>query len=125
MKKLKTILLGASAALVCGFSGVQAAPTGMLGAGDGARGDDSVIKVHGWHYECAPGPGGRWHRHAPGAGWIPCGPRPGYGPPAYYPPRPTYRSRREDFCAVVYNQCYAQFGRGTAPYYACMRSRNC
>jgi hypothetical protein len=99
----------------------QAGPTASIAADTVMSGANMVQKVHGWHGDCQPGRAG-WHRHAPGAGRIPCGaPRPIYREPRY-----DYRAqRRESRCAAVYNMCFAQFGRGSPGYYACMRRERC
>ncbi len=50
-----------------------------------------------------------------------------YAPqPRYYAqPQPRYYAPPPPHCGPVYNMCYAQFGRGSPAYTACMRARGC
>jgi hypothetical protein len=122
MITMRMSAVAAAAAAIMSLGTAQAGPAGPMAAtASTADGASLVHKVHGWHRDCQPGPAG-WHRHAPGAGRIPCGP-PG---PVYREPRYDYRAqRREARCAGVYNMCFAQFGRGSPGYYACMRRERC
>jgi hypothetical protein len=69
-----TIVAGAGLlALAATVSAASAAPVGGVLEGLAASGEGQVLKVHGFHKDCEPGPGGHWHRH----GWkgrVECGP---------------------------------------------------
>jgi hypothetical protein len=76
--------------------------------------ESQVVKVHGWHSSCRRGPA-RWHRHVRGRGNVPCRRAGGY-----------HRSGpRLNRCGVVYNRCYARYGRGSRAYYRCMKRAGC
>jgi hypothetical protein len=45
--------------------------------------------------------------------------------PRFYAPRYYSAPRLYNRCAVVYNQCYAAYGRGSSAYYYCMRQSGC
>ena len=45
--------------------------------------------------------------------------------PRFYAPRYYGAPRFYNRCAVVYNQCYAAYGRGSPAYYYCMRRAGC
>lgn len=119
MMKARTILAGAAAALAMAVSSAFAAPLGPSSTGPGVAQNDLVVQAQAM---C----------RYPG-GWAPCRPayRPGPPPqPRYYapPPPPRYdyrRERRNDHCAVVYNQCIASYPRHSPPYVSCMRARGC
>lgn len=130
MRKFNSILSGAVVAFALSLSPAIAGPIGQLGPAATTAAEESslVTKVHGFHRYCAEGRFG-YHRHVPG-GVVACGPS-FRGPPVYAPPPPpayhppTYRSRRADYCAMIYNQCIAQFPRHSPPYHACMQRERC
>jgi hypothetical protein len=71
-----------------------------------------VLKVHGRHSSCRRG-----HRHIGGI-VIRC--RRGWRGWRY-----RYWRPRLNRCGVVYNRCYARYGRGSRAYYRCMRRARC
>src|SRR5690349_330815 len=114
MTRIRAIIAGAATALVLSVASAFAVPVGPMNPAGGLQiqaqeaQEAQVMQVQG-RGMCLVG-------QYPYQRYVPCRDvRRGY----------NYRSRNEDRCAVVYNQCYAQFGRGSGPYYRCMRSRNC
>ena len=88
-----------------------------------------MTKVQGYNRGgCFRGRDGGLYRALPNGAIVPCRREPEYrGPPIYAPPvyRSQRRDRREVYCAAIYNQCYARYGRGSSAYVYCMQSQGC